>query len=91
MFERMAHHWSPLEQLTGYPDHWLMVDGHRKVAIIKLVMVEPMPEKLLRSVTYHDDPAQRWLIGYFTDLRHAAAVSWWEWLRDQGKINRSYE
>ena len=42
--------------------------------------------KLLRSVTFHDDPAQRQLIGYFPEdaMKLAVECTWSEYVKHTG-------
>lgn len=86
----MAQHWSPLSQLQRdvVPYQWVMFDRHRSIAIIRVVEIRGANRKLIRSVTYHPESAQRQLIGYFPNdavgLRLAAAVTWQEYVRAVG-------
>lgn len=70
------------------PEQWLMFDQHRRIAIIRIVEIRSVRRKLIRSVTYHSDPEQRQLIGYFPNdsarLRLAAGVTWGEYVRVTG-------
>lgn len=82
----VAHHWSPLSQLQRdlVPDQWLMFDKSKRIAVIRVVEVRG--RRLLRSVTFHADPAERVLIGYFPEnaLRLAAECTWSEYIRSTG-------
>lgn len=68
------------------PGTWLMFDRHRRVAIIRVVTVRG--RRLIRSVSYDDDPRRRELIGYFpadhAGLELAAACTWSTYLRAAG-------
>lgn len=82
----MVQHWSPLSQVQAgvEPGTWIVFDRSRRIAIIRLVEVRG--HRLLRSVTYHDDPGQRQLIGYFPEdgMRLAAECTWSEYVRAVG-------
>ncbi|MGQ2916280.1 hypothetical protein [Microbacterium aurantiacum] len=55
----MVQHWTPLSQLerTPEPGVWLMFDKSRRIAIVRVVTVRG--RRLLRSVTYDQDPKKR--------------------------------
>lgn len=82
----MVQVWSPMSQLQRSPEPgvWFIFDTSRRIAIIRLVEIRG--EKLLRSVTFHDDPAQRQLIGYFPEksMRLAVECTWSEYIRHTG-------
>ncbi|ANG86086.1 hypothetical protein A8L33_12485 [Microbacterium aurantiacum] len=83
---RVVQHWTPLSQLerTPEPGVWLMFDKSRRIAIVRVVTVRG--RRLLRSVTYDQDPEKRVLIGYFPEdaLRLAAECTWSEYVRAVG-------
>lgn len=70
------------------PGQWLMFDRHRRIAILRVVEIRGARRSLIRAVTFHTDPAQRRLIGYFPNdsagLRLAAGVTWGEYVRVTG-------
>jgi hypothetical protein len=61
------------------PDTWLVLDGARKIAIIRIVELGNPSEKLFRAVTYDADPSKRILLGYTHRLSLTAAIVWREW------------
>jgi hypothetical protein len=77
----MAHHWTPMSQVVRSPvaDSWLVMDGAKKIAIIRIVELGNPPEKLFRAVTYDADSSERILLAYTHKLSLAAAVVWREW------------
>lgn len=86
----VAQHWSPMSQLQRGVEQgtWLMFDRSKRIAILRVVPIRGTDRSLIRSVTYHSDPAQRQLIGYFPNdaggLKLAATVTWGEWVRATG-------
>lgn len=82
----VVQHWSPLSQLQRdlVPDQWLMFDKSKRIAIVRVVEVRG--RRLLRSVTFHANPDERVLIGYFPEdaLRLAAECTWSEYIRATG-------
>lgn len=66
------------------PGIWFMFDRSSRIAIIRIVEIRG--RKLLRSVTYDDDPARRVLIGYFPidGMQLAAACTWSEYVKATG-------
>jgi hypothetical protein len=78
--------WSPMSQLQRSPEPgvWLVFDRSRRIAIVRVVEVQG--RKLLRSVTFHDDPAQRQLIGYFPEdgMKLAVECTWAEYVKHTG-------
>jgi len=82
----VAQHWSPVSQVQASPEPgtWYMFDRSRRIAIIRLVEVRG--RRLLRSVTYDENPAQRQLIGYFPvdAMRLAAECTWSEYIKATG-------
>ena len=82
----MVQHWSPLSQLQRSPEPGVayLYDHSKRIAIFR--HVEVRGERLLRVVTYNDDPAKRALIGYFPSesFRLAAEVTWSEYVRATG-------
>lgn len=70
------------------PLQWLMFDGTKRIAIIRVVDIRGANRKLIRSVTFDPDPSKRQLIGYFPNdavgLRLAATVTWQAWIRATG-------
>ena len=68
---------------------WLVFDGSRRIAIIRLVDIRG--QRLLRSVTYDDDPERRSLIGYFpaNAMRLAAECTWTEYVKAVGPSRSS--
>ncbi len=82
----MVQVWSPMSQLQRSPEPgvWLVFDRSRRIAIVRVVEVQG--RKLLRSVTFHDDPAQRQLIGYFPEdgMKLAVECTWAEYVKHTG-------
>lgn len=82
----VVQHWSAMSQLQPAitPGEWYMFDKTKRIAIIRYVTISG--RRLLRSVTFDNDPAQRILIGYFPDdaLRLAADCTWSEYIRHSG-------
>jgi len=78
--------WSPMSQLQRSPEKgvWFVFDKSKRIAIVRLVEVRG--RKLLRSVTFHDDPAQRQLIGYFPEdaMKLAVECTWSEYVKHVG-------
>lgn len=66
------------------PGVWYVFDKSRRIAIIRYVEVRG--RRLLRSVTFDRDPAQRQLIGYFPEdaMRLAVEFTWWEYIKHTG-------
>lgn len=85
-----VQHWSPMSQLQRGVEQgtWLMFDRSKRIAILRVVPIRGTGRSLIRAVTYHSDPAQRQLIGYFPNdaggLKLAATVTWGEWVRATG-------
>lgn len=83
----MGQVWSPMSQLQRSPerDVWYIFDTSKRIAIIRLVEVHG--HKLLRSVTFDHDPAQRQLIGYFPEdaMKLAVECTWSEYIRHAGR------
>ena len=63
-----------------------MHDGGKPIAIMRLLELGPDTSrvKVIRTVTWDDDPTKRMLIGYFPSLKFAADITWAEWKRSQG-------
>lgn len=86
----VVQHWSPMSQLQRGVEQgtWLMFDRSKRIAILRVVPIRGTDRSLIRSVTYHSDPAQRQLIGYFPNdavgLKLAAVITWQEWIRATG-------
>ena len=84
--ERVVQHWSPMSQLQRSPEPgvWYVFDKSRRIAIIRYVEVRG--RRLLRSVTFDRDPAERQLIGYFPEdaMRLAVEFTWWEYIKHTG-------
>ena len=82
----MVQIWSPMSQLQRSPEPgvWFVFDRSRRIAIVRVVEVQG--RKLLRSVTFHDDPAQRQLIGYFPEdgMKLAVECTWAEYVKHTG-------
>lgn len=82
----MVQHWSPMSQLQRSPEPgvWFVFDKGKRIAIIRYVEIRD--RRLLRAVTFHSDPTQRLLLGYFPDdgLRLAVECIWTEYIRDTG-------
>lgn len=82
----MVQVWSPMSQLQRSPEPgvWFVFDRSRRIAIVRVVEVQG--RKLLRSVTFHDDPAQRQLIGYFPEdgMKLAVECTWAEYVKHTG-------
>ncbi|MGN7186972.1 hypothetical protein [Microbacterium enclense] len=82
----MVQHWSPLSQVQASPEagSWYMFDRSMRIAIIRLVQVRG--RRLLRVVTYDQNPERRVLIGYFPQdaMRLAAECTWSEYVRAAG-------
>ncbi len=82
----MVQVWSPMSQLQRSPEPgvWFIFDKSKRIAIVRVVEVQG--RKLLRSVTFHDDPAQRQLIGYFPEdaMRLAVECTWSEYVKHVG-------
>ncbi len=82
----MVQVWSPMSQLQRSPEKgvWFVFDKSKRIAIVRLVEVRG--RKLLRSVTFHDDPAQRQLIGYFPEdaMKLAVECTWSEYVKHVG-------
>ena len=82
----MVQVWSPMSQLQRSPEPgvWFVFDRSRRIAIVRVVEVQG--RKLLRSVTFHDDPAQRQLIGYFPEdaMKLAVECTWSEYVKQTG-------
>ncbi len=68
-----------MHALERMGDEWIVFDRSFRVAIIRQVTVRRPTGTLWRSVAANDDPAERWLIGYFPSLEMAAAVTWRTW------------
>ncbi|UOE45989.1 hypothetical protein [Agromyces larvae] len=69
---------------------WIMFDRGRRIAILREVeigMGAEQKERLIRSVTYAEQSADRTLIGYFPTLRLAAVVTWSMWQREMGQAD----
>lgn len=64
-----------------------MFDKGTRVAVIR--EVEFGGRKLIRSVTWAAESADRRLLGYFPDLRLAAEVTWWEWRKAVEQTERA--
>lgn len=85
-----VQHWSPMSQLQRGIEQgtWFMFDRSKRIAILRVVPIRGTDRSLIRCVTYHCDPAQRQLIGYFPNdavgLKLAASVTWGEWVRATG-------
>lgn len=86
MVPRVTQHWSPMSQLQATPETgvWLMFDKSKRIAIIRIVEVRG--RRLLRSVTFDPDPAQRILIGYFPEdaMLLACECTWAEYIQATG-------
>ena len=82
----MVQMWSPMSQLQRSPEPgvWFIFDKSKRIAIVRFVEVRG--RKLLRSVTFHDDPAQRQLIGYFPEdaMKLAVECTWPEYVKQTG-------
>lgn len=82
----MVQHWSPMSQLQASPEPgiWYVFDHSKRIAIIR--HVEIRGRRLLRSVTFDQDPERRLLIGYFPDdeMRLAVECTWSEYVRATG-------
>lgn len=82
----MVQVWSPMSQLQRSPEQgvWFVYDRSRRSAIVRVVEVQG--RRLLRSVTFHDDPAQRQLIGYFPEdaMKLAVECTWSEYVKHTG-------
>lgn len=71
-------------QRSPEPGVWYVYDKSRRIAIIRYVDVRG--RRLLRSVTFDHDPAERQLIGYFWEdaMRLAVEFTWWEYIKHTG-------
>ena len=82
----MVQVWSPMSQLQRSPEQgvWFIFDKNKRIAIVRVVEVQG--RKLLRSVTLHDDPAQRQLIGYFPEdtMKLVVECTWPEDVKHTG-------
>ncbi|WP_141677803.1 hypothetical protein [Microbacterium oleivorans] len=82
----MVQHWSPMSQLQASPERgvWYVYDKSRRIAIVRYVEIRG--RRLLRSVTFHTDPDQRELIGYFPEdgMRLAVECTWAEYIKHTG-------
>ena len=82
----MVQVWSPMSQLQRSPEPgvWYIFDNSRRIAIVRVVEIHG--RKLLRSVTFDHDPAQRQLIGYFPEdaKRLAVECTWAEYVKHRG-------
>ena len=82
----MVQVWSPMSQLQRSPEPgvWFIYDKSRRIAIVRVVEVRG--RKLLRSVTFNEDPALRQLIGYFPEdaMRLAVECTWAEYVKATG-------
>ncbi|MFF2388884.1 hypothetical protein [Agromyces sp. NPDC058104] len=70
---------------------WIMFDGERKIAIIRLVTIglgEYGKRELFRAVTWAPRSEDRDLIGYFPDRHLAAVVVWSVYQRDLERARR---
>lgn len=75
-----------MSQLQGSPEPgtWYLFDNSRRIAVLRIVEVRG--RRLLRSVTFHIDPEQRLLIGYFPEYatRLAVECTWAEYIKHTG-------
>lgn len=82
----VVQHWTPMSQLQRSPEPgiWYVFDQSKRIAIIRHVEVKG--RRLLRSVTWSQDPEQRQLIGYFPEdaMRLAVECTWSEYVRYTG-------
>ncbi|MFS0735343.1 hypothetical protein ABC304_04160 [Microbacterium sp. 1P10UB] len=71
-------------QRSPEPGVWYIFDNSRRIAIVRVVEIHG--RKLLRSVTFDHDPAQRQLIGYFPEdaMRLAVECTWAEYVKHRG-------
>jgi hypothetical protein len=58
-----------------------MTDGHRKVAVLRVVKIGLPAEMLVRWVTWAERSEDRVLLGYFPHLKLASWVTWKEWAK----------
>lgn len=75
-----------MSQLQRSPEAgvWYLFDKSRRIAIIRTVEVRG--RRLLRSVTFHAEPEQRQLIGYFPEdaMRLTVECTWSEYVKATG-------
>lgn len=70
-------YWSPKLRPVR-PGEWIQFDGSRRIAVITEIELSSPSRKLLRAVTWAEDPLARDLIGFFPagELRLAAEIVW---------------
>lgn len=70
------------------PGEWFVMDRTKKVAIIKLVTMRS-GRKVLRAVTWHENPDERQLLGYVgeRDMKLLVEIVWSEWTRQHPPIS----
>jgi hypothetical protein len=75
-----------MSQLQRSPEAgvWYLFDKSKRIAIVRVVGVRG--RRLLRSVTFDHDSAQRQLIGYFPEdaMRLAVECTWAEYVKHTG-------
>ena len=71
--------------MTARPVEWHVLhplDAAHRIAIIRYVKIEHEP--YYRAVTYHNDPSQRQLIGYYATLDDATNAAYIHYEKETG-------